>query len=286
MEQHRIGDILVKMEYGGMPVNQGNHMPKFRCDTDSSGDAVEFTVKFEPLEQYREQLLRSDYRSYEVYRHGNEELLIYRWGNQLHGFAIWPDQFRASFSPAMKEQPAIFEDWFFSVCAFHRQLLQRGACVLHSSYVDIGGEALLFTGPSNIGKSTQANLWVEHANARVINGDRTLLRKRGGVWHAFGYPCCGTSGICINETMPLGAIVVLAQAAENRVEELSPGQKIRALASAMELYPWDQSEITMAFDVAQHLIPDVPVVKLYCRPDADAVTVLKKYLEAKKHAGI
>jgi hypothetical protein len=149
--------------------------------------------------------------------------------------------------------------------------------------VDIGGQAILFTGPSNSRKSTQANLWTQFEGAEVFNGDRAVLRKVDGRWHAFGYPCCGTSGICINRNLPLRAIVVLNQAKENTMQQLAPGSKIRALTAAMELYPWDSAEVDMAFNIAAEIASQIPVLKLSCRPDREAVDVLKKYLKEDTH---
>ena len=95
----------------------------------------------------------------------------------------------------------------------------------------------------------------------------------------FGYPACGTSGICVNRTLPLKAIVVLSQASENLVQRLSAGEKVRALVSATELYPWDHEEINMALNIAQNLSLEIPILKLCCRPDQEAVKILKDYLE-------
>ena len=68
-----------------------------------------------------------------------------------------------------------------------------GMLVLHSSYiVTRTGEGILFSGPSGIGKSTQAALWERFAGARTINGDRGLVcpaaRTVSGIFYA------GTSG--------------------------------------------------------------------------------------------
>lgn len=60
---------------------------------------------------------------------------------------------------------------------------------------------ILFSGPSGIGKSTHADLWVKHRGARVINGDRTLLQKLGDRPRmSLGWPICGSSEICHNES--------------------------------------------------------------------------------------
>ena len=284
MERYLIGDLLIHMDYGGMPVQSGDHLRLFRHEGSWEGEEVFFSASFEPLACDPSERVSQDNRVYEIYRHDEAEYLVYHWGNLFHGFAVWPDRFQVSYSPDMRRQPSLREDWFFSIIAFHRQLLQRNAGILHASYIDAGGYAVLFTGPSNIGKSTQANLWKENAGARIVNGDRALLRCRQGRWHAFGYPCCGTSGICVNRTLPIGAIVVLEQAGENEVLPLSLSQKIRHLVSATEIYAWEQRELDLAFSMAEQIATQVPVVKLRCRPDADAVSVLKNYLEENCHA--
>ena len=279
MERFLIGDLLVQIDYLGIPVISEGNLRRFAFDGNWDGDRVTLESTCESLTAYHGQPLIPDNHVYGIYRHEDRHLLMYHWGNLFHGFAVWPERFAVTFDPAMYAQPALREDWFFSICAFHRQLLIRDACVLHASYVDIGGEAILFTGPSNIGKSTQAALWVRHAGAEIVNGDRTLLRKRDGKWHAFGYPCCGTSGICINRTLPLRAIVVLAQAPENRLELPTPAAGIRALVSATELYPWDRREFDLALRTAQEIAAEVPILKLSCRPDREAVQILRDFLE-------
>lgn len=279
MEQFLIGNLLVEMDYSGVPVISEGNLRRFVHDGPWDGERLRLESCISPLSGFIQTQFDRENPLYGFYRWQDEPVLAYHWGNMLHGFAVWPERFAVTFDPGMLRQTPLREDWFFSVCAFHRQLLIRNACVLHASYVDIGGEAILFTGPSNIGKSTQAGLWTRYEHAEIINGDRVLLRKRGDRWYAFGYPSCGTSGICVNRDMPLRAIVVLSQAPENRIEQIPAGAKIRVLTAATELYPWDQQEFDLALDVATQLAAQIPVIRLSCRPDQGAVDALKYYLE-------
>ena len=57
-------------------------------------------------------------------------------------------------------------------------LLDAGSIVLHSSFVISGGAALIFSGASGAGKSTQAELWRSTVGASIVNGDRTLITPR------------------------------------------------------------------------------------------------------------
>lgn len=276
--QYRIGNLMVQMNCAEVYGKRGTFMDRFRHEGDWTGEILELSSSTEPLEPWLAEKMMGDNGVYEIHRHEGELLLSYHWGNQYHGFVVRPDRFSVIFSPKMEVQPPIPDDWFFSVCGFHRQLLKRNACILHASYIDAGGKAILFSAPSGTGKSTQAALWERHAGAEIINGDRAVLRKRAGQWHAFGYPCCGSSRISLNRTLPLGAIVILKQGTDNRIEKMSAGQKIRTLASAMEFYPWDQSEMNSVFDLALKISAEVPVVLQICRPDQNAVETLKYYL--------
>lgn len=57
-------------------------------------------------------------------------------------------------------------------------LADAGMLVLHSAYiVTRQGEGILFSGPSGIGKSTQAALWQRYGAAQTVNGDRDRQRR-------------------------------------------------------------------------------------------------------------
>ncbi len=55
---------------------------------------------------------------------------------------------------------------FSSLFAFERRLVQRGNMILHCAYVEYQGEAILFSAPSETGKTTQANLWEKYRGSR------------------------------------------------------------------------------------------------------------------------
>ena len=100
---------------------------------------------------------------------------------------------------------------FSSLLALERRLVRRDEMVLHCAYVEYEGEAILFSAPSETGKTTQADLWAKHRGSRTVNGDRALLGKTGGRWTAQGWPVCGTSEVCHNESIPIRAVVMLSQ---------------------------------------------------------------------------
>lgn len=149
-----------------------------------------------------------------------------------------------------------------------------GMLVLHSAYiVTRAGEAILFSGPSGVGKSTQAALWEQLAGARVVNGDRALVdvakKTANGIFYS------GTSGISENVTAPIRAIVLLGQSSENRVFVPSPQAAFAGVLSQCAYYEWDVFSAEKMTECVARLISDVPVLRMDCLPDATAVEALR-----------
>lgn len=157
-------------------------------------------------------------------------------------------------------------------------LLQHEGLLLHASLIKYGGKAIAFTGPSGVGKSTQATLWETHLGATVINGDRAALRKGAEGWTAYGSPYAGTSGIYRDDSAPLAAVVILRQAGENRLQPLTAAEAFRHLYPELSIHHWDAGFATAATDLCLDLLGQVPVYLLECLPDADAALVLQKGL--------
>lgn len=156
-------------------------------------------------------------------------------------------------------------------------LAERGMLVLHSSYVlRAEGDAILFSGASGIGKSTQAELWREFAAARVINGDRSLVDVDRGMAHGIFYS--GTSGICENHSAPIRAIVLPEQRAENRVFVPTHREAFMRLLNQCSYYPWDAESAALMTELVARLVGRVPIYRLDCRKDEGAVRALENEL--------
>lgn len=158
-------------------------------------------------------------------------------------------------------------------------LIRFGGLVLHSSHIKMNEKGLVFSAPSQTGKSTQAELWQKYAGAQIINGDRSVLRKLDGQWYVFGCPMCGTSGIHLASQEPLSNIVMLAQHKENLVRKLLPREAFRLIYSQTTVAYWDSAYVDRAMELLSELLKEVPVWYYACTMEQEAVTVLKNALE-------
>ena len=161
---------------------------------------------------------------------------------------------------------------------FEKILLQFDGLILHSSFIKHNNKAILFSAPSGTGKSTQADLWVKHKNATVINGDRTALRKVNNKWQAYGIPMCGTSNIYVNDKMDLEAIVVIRQNKENIANKISMKDGFKYLYSEISLNNWNTDVINKAFDLIMDLSSNLPMYLLQCTKEKEAVDCLAEIL--------
>lgn len=167
---------------------------------------------------------------------------------------------------------------FTSLLALERRLVKKDSMVLHCAYVEYKGEAVLFSAPSETGKTTQANLWEKYRGSRTVNGDRALLGKIDGRWTARGWPVCGTSEVCFNEDVPIRAVVMLGQAEENHAEKLSPGRAFPLLYSQITVNKWNREDHIHIMDLTEDFLGNVPVFHLGCTISEEAVECLEKVL--------
>lgn len=184
-------------------------------------------------------------------------------------------EFAESYRGKISAKNALEESGIF------RMLAERDGVVLHSSYIITQrGEALLFSAPSGTGKSTQAELWRSYAGAKVINGDRALVKAENGVT-ANGILFSGTSGISENVTAPLRAIVLLRQSEKNEIRSVSGKEAFMRLLPQCSYYPDEEENLRIVTGILAEIISAVPVYDFGCVPDESAVSALSEVLYGK-----
>lgn len=161
-------------------------------------------------------------------------------------------------------------------------LLQEGRMILHSCLVNTKSGAILFSGNSGIGKSTQGNLWCTYENGRVINGDRSIIYKRDSKWVASGSPYAGSSRVYVNEAVPIRAIVMLGQDKTCSIRRLNASEAFRSVYRQTTMNDWNMQFVNKVCDFLNELVSELPVYELRCTPDRDAVDLLKDTLEKEK----
>lgn len=167
---------------------------------------------------------------------------------------------------------------FCALLSLERRMVQRNALILHCAYIRYKGEAILFSAPSETGKTTQANLWEKYRGSETINGDKSLLQCIDGRWMAQGWPVCGSSDVCHNLATPIHAIVMLSQDQTNHVERLTGMHAFTQLYSQITVNSWNRNFVNHNMDLIEQLIAQVPIFHLGCTISEEAVECLEKVL--------
>ena len=170
---------------------------------------------------------------------------------------------------------------FISCLALERHFAKSmNGLILHCAYIEYNNKAILFSGPSGIGKSTHAKLWCQRfPGIQIINGDRCLLTKNDRKYYANGWPICGSSQICMNRQMPIASIVFLEQTPDNKIIQTSSLDLYKRLVSQITINYWNPLSAVKSLDCLEKFIREVPACVYGCNMDKDAPIPLKEWID-------
>ena len=157
-------------------------------------------------------------------------------------------------------------------------LLDKDIALMHASFSIINGQAVLFTGVSGAGKTTQSLLWQKYRNADMINGDRTALKISDGQVTAYGIPFCGSSKTAKNASAPLNAVVFPVKSQVNKAVFMDKADIVRSLIGNFTYLAESAEESRRMWSFSDDLYDKTKFIKLYCTPDENAVKALENIL--------
>lgn len=171
-----------------------------------------------------------------------------------------------------------FSDGYIeSVCVYRHicnKLPLYGAFLLHASVIEVDGRSYAFSAPSGTGKSTHTRLWLElfGERARIINGDKPIMRFAGDELIVYGTPWCGKEGYNINASSPLSALCFLNRGQENKIDRCDEGTAVMKLFHQI-LIPQDEETASALFELLDKMVCSVPIYELYCNMLPEAAQV-------------
>ena len=147
-------------------------------------------------------------------------------------------------------------------------LAEQGGMLMHASSVVLAdGRAFVCTGVSGSGKTTISRL--VPPGAHILTDEMSFIRREADGYYAYGTPFAGelaTPGE--NIRAPLAGVFLLAQGPDNRIDDLSPAEAIRAVMTNILYFAKDKALTAKVFDNAIALAACIPVRRLTFFPDA------------------
>ena len=143
----------------------------------------------------------------------------------------------------------------------------KGTLLFHAAVVSQEGKGYLFLGISGTGKSTHAQLWLEHIEGtELVNDDNPVVRD--GV--VYGSPWSGKTPCYRNVSVPIGGIVMLSQAPYNKIRRLKGIEAYVAVVESIGSKVWDNRIAESQHQTENDLVSTIPMWHLECLPDEGA----------------
>ena len=144
--------------------------------------------------------------------------------------------------------------------------------LFHSSTIVKDGKAYLFLGKSGTGKSTHSGLWLKHIEGtRLLNDDNPVVYiSHEGTPMVSGSPWSGKTPCYKNEEYPIGAIVQLRQAPENKIRKQTVIESYVSIKTSVSGKAWEKDIADGQHQTIEKLIGATRLYQLDCLPDAGA----------------
>ncbi len=181
----------------------------------------------------------------------------------------WRNDLRAEVEPDFSRVVVAMRETVYALDAalriFYSVLLIRsGGLLLHAASVGIDGQAFVFAGPTESGKSEVSRMGM----GNHLTDELTPIRASGGGFVAYGSPFWGLfekGGL--NVGLPIGAVLCLVRGPRSEAVPLSPAHATRHLARCVLNFSREPRVADTVFSTLSRLVRSVPHARLESPPD-------------------
>lgn len=154
--------------------------------------------------------------------------------------------------------------------------------VFHASAISYDNYAYMFLGASGTGKSTHSRLWLQSIeNTELINDDHPVVRIIDGGAYVYGSPWSGKTPCYKQIRMPLGSIVRLHQAPQNKIWRCSNLEAYFLLAQSITGKRMDRKHADGLHETESFLTEKYGLWFLDCLPNEDAAILCRDNIALK-----
>jgi len=160
---------------------------------------------------------------------------------------------------------------------FAAGLLAHSGVMLHASCLCYQGQAVCFSAPPGVGKSTHTEKWVRLFGAEILNDDKPALRRYDEGWYAHGTPWSGKHDLSVNRAAPLKAICFLFRGEVNTLTPLTPAEAL-PLFMSQTVFRLGLENMDRLLPLVDRLLREVPVWRLDCTMEDKAAMAVRDAL--------
>ncbi len=162
---------------------------------------------------------------------------------------------------------------------FRYLVIDAGGLTFHSSAIENGGRAILFSADSGTGKSTHTGLWCRYYPETVVINDDSpvIMPEKSGGFRVYGSPWSGKTELNANVSAPLRAIVFLDRGAPS-IRHVSDNGAFMKMVRQSFVTPY-VSFFIRYLGIAEKLYKNAEMYNMTCEISRESVDIVKDYLE-------
>lgn len=178
------------------------------------------------------------------------------------------------------KSPFVLNNFLMMTYAFASA--SENTLMIHASVIRNNEKGYLFLGKSGTGKSTHSQLWLDYIpGSDLLNDDNPIVRVlNDSEVRVYGSPWSGKTPCYRNLSVPVGAVVRLYQAPQNKIEPLKSLVGFAEILSSCSVMKWDRRIYDGVCDTASTVALRVRSFKLHCLPDEEAAKLCYRIVNA------
>lgn len=192
---------------------------------------------------------------------------------------------KEEFYAEKEASPGYGDGYLENICLYRKICLQMpkfNRFLLHAAILTVGSEAYAFSGRSGAGKSTHTGLWLTHVDgAKILNGDKPIVEKRGDEFIAYGTPWMGKEGRGEKGQAPIKGICFIEKAPKNQIRRLSVSE-LTARIFPQLLMPTDEEAAAKSLELCDGFVMSIPAYVLECDISRQAVETSYQAMTGRK----
>lgn len=163
------------------------------------------------------------------------------------------------------------------------KMIDYDTFLFHGSAVCVDNEAYIFAAKSGTGKSTHARLWRElfGNKAVMVNDDKPLIRIKGDKALVYGTPYDGKHHLSSNIAVPVKAVCILEQAAENHIKEISMYEAY-PMFMQQTYKPSEPEKMKKTMELIGQFLDRIKVYKLECNMNIEAAEIAYRAMKGEQ----
>lgn len=250
----KVGSMFIKLDYYFDDYFNGN-IEKYFVDTSEFHHHIK-TVVADTIDFPKGDIVVSLRNRYIIKDDLFEYLVVTDASNQVNVLIQYDTNYKEIIITLQKDIEHIEEkEYIFSGILFMDLALHNGYLSIHAAGIQYQNKGILFSAPSQTGKSTHARYWLkQYPDTTIFNDDKPLIHIEKTI-QTIGSPWSGKTTVNENIELDLSCIVFLSQGETNTISEIPYKEKLpylmRNINRPRQKELWEQN-LTILQSLIQH----------------------------------